>query len=242
MANAKRRRRDARPTLPLTVPQQPPSPECSVLPRGLLHRLCDEVGFFVAFCRAGDALEQQGHISDLDKAEQAINDVMGRTRAAMAEALEGMRRTLLDSPEKVAAAAALNGLLVAWNDLCGGAAAEDAALLLGAVAEASHGLWAATEAVPVNPWEALQPVPAPWRPDSPASVPSRKRPGRPAQNDVLLAFAKDLESSEPELADKDVLARFKDGNPGHPIFKNKDPLDAFRAAKKDARKKGERKS
>jgi hypothetical protein len=59
--------------------------------------------------------------------------------------------------------------------------------------------------------------------------------GRPIQNRALLSFATNLRRDDPTMSDKEVLKRFKQVEPSHPIFECHNPVGAFCTAQYRAR-------
>jgi len=62
-------------------------------------------------------------------------------------------------------------------------------------------------------------------------------PGRPDQNTILVEFAASIDQSEGKVQAPEILRRFKKEHPQHPIFKNDNPVRAFRMALYRARLK-----
>lgn len=116
-----------------------------------------------------------------------------------------------------------------------------------------HLLWAAKKALPIG-WSRLAPGQTSWRltelvkmPEAPTSITEKSAKsstkgavGRPAENADLVAFALNLLNSDPKLRNKDVLKRWREQDPNHPIFENTNPQAALRAALSRERSKAKK--
>src|SRR5262249_123090 len=68
------------------------------------------------------------------------------------------------------------------------------------------------------------------QPSPPGNGQRRPLIGRPATNQDVVDFVLDQKQREPVLRNKQILKRFRDQHPDHPIFKTKNPQAALRAA------------